>query len=146
MEEEIKEELKCDKDGINNYKILKILKNMDEYDDILSTFEYKKIYLIKEMMKKLCVKLEDINVNMILKYENEVNPEDFEELQVKISPLFRLCYINSVVYKDYYYLLIKMIRNVSGVIDNIKIKYVNKGNDRICYYMLKKEFQEYLKR
>lgn len=130
---------------VNDYSILEILEDHTDYNDVLNTSIYKKILLIKEMMMKIGIKLEDINANMILRYSDKINCEDYVEIQERICPLFRLGNIKTNKYKDYYFLLIKMIRNVSNLIDDIKRKYINKGNTRVCYYDLKPEFQEYLK-
>jgi hypothetical protein len=148
----IKDEIDCeelDEMRAKDYIILKILLNDEEEEDynmILSEKELKKIFLIKDMMMRMDIKMNDINVSIINKYENEVNKEDYEDSQEMISYLFRLGCVNSIKYKDYYFLLIKMIRNMSNLIDDIKRKYINKDNNRLCYYELKSEFKEYLKK
>jgi hypothetical protein len=148
----IKDEIDCeelDEMRAKDYIILKILLNDEEEEDynmILSEKELKKIFLIKDMMMRMDIKMNDINVSIINKYENEVNKEDYEDSQEMISHLFRLGCVNSIKYKDYYFLLIKMIRNMSNLIDDIKRKYINKGNNKIHYYELKLEFKEYLKK
>jgi hypothetical protein len=136
-----------DETKVKDYIILKILLNDEDeenYNMILSQKECKKIVLIKDMMLRMDIKITDININMINKYDNEVNNEYYVDNQEIVSYLFRLGSVNSKKYKDYYFLLIKMIRNVCNLIDDIKKKYINK-KDRVCYYVLKNDFQEYLK-
>ncbi len=59
-------------------------------------------------MKALNVKLEDINVNMIKRYDEKVEETDeFKNLKCVISKTFRLKSLLSVKMKDNYYMLIK---------------------------------------
>ena len=73
------------------------------------------------MMKALNVKLEDINVNMIKRYDEKVEEtEEFKNLKCVISKTFRLKSLLSVKMKDNYYMLIKMLDVCCGVISENK--------------------------
>lgn len=111
----------------------------EEYKDN----ELLKMRLIKEMMKKLNVTLSDINVNIINRYEENIEENnDLKNLKCVISKTFRLKNVKDN-FKDNYFMLIKMIDTSCGIISNLKRK--KKMGIFIGYYDLNKDYEEHMK-
>ncbi len=95
------------------------------------------------MMKELNVKLEDINVNIIKRYEENVEEkEEFKDLKCISSKTFRLKSVKGK-FKENYFMLINMIDASCGIISSLKRK--KKMGVFIGYYDLNKDYEEHMK-
>lgn len=115
-----------------------------EFKEEYKENELLKMKLIKSMMKKLNVTLNDINVEIIKKYEeNIIEDNEFKDLKCIISKTFRLKNVKNN-FKDNYFMLIKMIDASCGIISGLKRKKQG-GYDKINYYDLNKDYEEHNK-
>jgi hypothetical protein len=130
-----------------------------EFKEEYKNNELFKMKLIKDMMKELNVTLEDINVNIINRYEEKINKygkeeiEKFKDLKNMIYKTFRLNNIedkknieNNVKdnFKVYYFMLIRMIKSSCDIISSLKRKKIG-SFDKINYYDLNKDYEEHMK-
>ncbi len=126
----------------NEFIKIKDLIQDKEYKEEMVKHEIIKIDYLRKYMESLNVNINDINENIINRYEEEVNIN--KDLLEKICKLNELNIIKDTKFYSHYMLLIKLITKACTICEH-KRKRIKGTDNKKGYYILNNDYNEYIK-